>query len=173
MLTRQTAVRMLTRRHPHHTAVCSHHHPVHGRACGTHTRCFACWMIALLALPDDKRLEAPQQLAQRSSCAHCGRTSLECRVEREERSREGAVKGRSGQGKEHVTRGGVQDIGTFSVATNLDDIKSAGEAAYSTINNDARKIPGVAEVRPDGRREAYGACGPMGGMPRLASHRGG
>ena len=63
---------------------------------------------------------------------------------------------RSGQGKEHVTRGVVQDIGTFSVATNLDDIKSAGEAAYSTINNDARKIPGVAEVRPHGRHPALG-----------------
>ncbi len=40
-----------------------------------------------------------------------------------------------------------QDIGSFQVATSLDDIKAAGEGAVNTFNADARKLPGVSEVR--------------------------
>jgi hypothetical protein len=106
-------------------------------------------------------LEAPQMPAQISSSdagteklRRCWREAPLLTAAGHASSAELSV--RSGQGKQHVTRGMLQDIGTFSVATNLDDIKSAGEAAYTTINNDARKIPGVAEVRPHGRHPALG-----------------
>jgi len=39
----------------------------------------------------------------------------------------------------------LQDIGSFQVATSLDDIKAAGEGAVNTFNADARKLPGVSE----------------------------
>jgi hypothetical protein len=39
----------------------------------------------------------------------------------------------------------LQDIGSFKIATNLDDIKAAGEGFVNTANKDVRVIPGVSE----------------------------
>jgi len=38
----------------------------------------------------------------------------------------------------------LQDIGSFAVATNLDEIRAAGEGAMRTAEADLRKVPGVA-----------------------------
>jgi len=39
----------------------------------------------------------------------------------------------------------LQDIGSFKIATSVEDIKAAGEGFIATANKDARTIPGVSE----------------------------
>jgi len=39
----------------------------------------------------------------------------------------------------------LQDIGSFKIATSMDDIKAAGEGFVNTANKDLRSVPGVAE----------------------------
>ena len=71
-----------------------------------------------------------------------------------------------------------QDIGSFQVATSLDDIKAAGEGAVNTFNADARKLPGVAEVklrkspRDTGKEEGYSSREGKGSASPRFSMRG-